>query len=54
MEGNNQWNLSVPEALLHETRLGLDSLRSGEAIEGATRFTDGAGRAGTTVPPVGT
>jgi enoyl-CoA hydratase len=50
----DQWNLSVPEALLHETRLGLGSLRSGEAIEGATRFTGGAGRAGTTVPPVGT
>ena len=46
-----QWNLSVPEALLLETRLGLDSLRSGEALEGATRFTDGAGRGGSTVDP---
>ena len=28
----------VPDALLQETRLGLDSLRSGEAVDGATRF----------------
>ncbi len=44
-----QWNLSVDDALLHETRLGFDSLRSGEAIEGASRFTSGAGRSGSTV-----
>jgi enoyl-CoA hydratase len=47
----DQWNLSVPEALLHETRLGIDSLRSGEAVEGATRFSAGAGRGGSTVDP---
>ena len=47
----DQWNLSVPDALLHETRLGIDSLRSGEALEGAARFADGAGRGGSTVDP---
>jgi enoyl-CoA hydratase len=46
-----QWNLSVPDALLAETRFGLDSLGSGEAIEGATRFAGGAGRGGATVAP---
>jgi len=49
----DQWNLSVPQALVHETRLGIDSLRSGEAVEGATRFTGGAGRGGATVAPTG-
>jgi enoyl-CoA hydratase len=47
----DQWNLSVPEALLHETRLGIDSLRSGEAVEGPTWFAGGAGRGGSTVDP---
>jgi enoyl-CoA hydratase len=49
----DQWNLSVTDALLLETRLGLDSLRSGEAVAGATRFTGGAGRGGSTVTPPG-
>lgn len=49
----DQWSLSVPDALLHESRLGLDSLRSGEAVAGATRFTSGAGRGGSTVAPSG-
>jgi enoyl-CoA hydratase len=44
-----QWDLPVDEALLVETRLGLDSLSSGEALEGAARFAGGAGRGGTTV-----
>ena len=47
----DQWSLSVTEALLHETRLGMDTLRSGEAVEGAIRFTGGAGRSGSTVDP---
>ena len=49
----DQWNLSVPEALVNETRLGIDSLRSGEAVEGATRFRGepaGAGRPSTPEP----
>ena len=44
-----QWDLPVDEALLVETRLGLDSLSSGEALEGAARFAGGAGRGGSTV-----
>lgn len=45
-----QWDLPIDEALALETRLGLASLASGEALEGATRFAGGAGRGGTTVP----
>jgi enoyl-CoA hydratase len=41
-----QWNLDVPSALANEFRLGMDSIASGEAIEGATRFASGAGRHG--------
>lgn len=45
----DQWPLPVDEALAHETRLGLASLVSGEALEGAARFAGGAGRGGSTV-----
>ncbi len=45
----DQWSLSVPDALRHETRLGLASLASGEALDGAGRFLGGAGRGGATV-----
>jgi len=48
-----QWDLPVDEALVVETRLGLDSLASGEALEGAARFAGGAGRGGTTVAGAG-
>jgi enoyl-CoA hydratase len=48
-----QWDLAVDDALLVETRLGLDSLASGEALEGASRFAGGAGRGGTTVADAG-
>ncbi len=41
-----QWEKSLPDALLLETRLGLDVIRSGETGEGAQRFADGAGRHG--------
>jgi len=41
-----QWGMSLPDALLHETRLGLDVIRSGETLAGATRFAGGAGRHG--------
>ncbi len=46
----DQWDRSVSEGLAHETRLGLASLRSGEALEGATRFAGGAGRGGAATP----
>ncbi len=42
-----QWELALDEALLLETRLGLDVIASGETLEGATRFASGAGRHGT-------
>jgi enoyl-CoA hydratase len=41
-----QWELSLEDALLLETRLGNEVIRSGETREGATRFARGAGRHG--------
>jgi enoyl-CoA hydratase len=41
-----QWSLPIAEALSHETELGLETIRSGETLEGARRFAAGAGRHG--------
>ncbi|HCR94800.1 MAG TPA: enoyl-CoA hydratase, partial [Oceanicaulis sp.] len=41
-----QWSLDESAALINETRLGLQTLASGETVEGATRFTQGQGRHG--------
>jgi enoyl-CoA hydratase len=41
-----QWELPDGDAMANEMRLGLDSLSSEEAVEGATRFAGGAGRGG--------
>lgn len=41
-----QWSLPEEEALINETRRGLDTLRSGETLDGARRFTGGEGRGG--------
>ena len=41
-----QWGSSLDDALVEETRLGLEVIRSGETQEGATRFAKGAGRHG--------
>ena len=41
-----QWNMSLPEALLNETKLGLKVIESGETKEGAARFSSGKGRHG--------
>ncbi|MCP5179125.1 MAG: crotonase/enoyl-CoA hydratase family protein [Pseudomonadales bacterium] len=41
-----QWHLSLEDALLRETQLGIDTIRSGETREGAARFASGAGRSG--------
>jgi len=41
-----QWGLSEAEALIEETRGGLDTLHSGETLEGAGRFARGEGRHG--------
>ena len=44
----DQWNLSLTDALENETRLGLDTIMSGETSAGAARFAAGAGRHGAT------
>ena len=41
-----QWDLPLPEALANETRLGLDTILSGETQAGAARFAGGEGRHG--------
>lgn len=41
-----QWSLPEHAALLQETRLGRQVIRSGETREGASRFAAGAGRHG--------
>ncbi|HEX6858904.1 MAG TPA: crotonase/enoyl-CoA hydratase family protein [Caulobacteraceae bacterium] len=41
-----QWSLTWDEAVARETDLGIDTLRSGEAAQGAARFTGGEGRGG--------
>jgi enoyl-CoA hydratase len=46
MSSYRQWELDQAEALALETRLGLEVIRSGETLEGAKRFSDGAGRHG--------
>lgn len=42
----DQWSLSEDDALLHETQLGLATIRSGETLQGAKRFAEGRGRSG--------
>jgi enoyl-CoA hydratase len=44
----DQWGQDLDQAMARETELGLDSLASGEALAGATRFASGAGRHGST------
>ncbi|MBW2422027.1 MAG: crotonase/enoyl-CoA hydratase family protein [Deltaproteobacteria bacterium] len=41
-----QWGLSHEAAMRNEFRIGVETLRSGETLEGATRFAAGAGRHG--------
>ena len=41
-----QWSLTERDALANETRRGLDTLKSGETLEGARRFSGGEGRHG--------
>jgi enoyl-CoA hydratase len=41
-----QWELDQAEALALETRLGSETIKSGETLEGAQRFAAGAGRHG--------
>jgi enoyl-CoA hydratase len=42
----NQWSLSLDDATKAEHRGGIDVISSGEAQEGARRFSEGAGRHG--------
>jgi len=48
-----QWGLGEAAAIRAETRIGLDTLASGEALAGAVRFVGGAGRSGAAVDPGG-
>jgi enoyl-CoA hydratase len=41
-----QWGAPTAEALANEARLGLGVIASGETVDGATRFREGAGRHG--------
>jgi enoyl-CoA hydratase len=41
-----QWDLGPGEAMALETEIGLQTLMSGESLEGATRFAGGEGRGG--------
>ena len=41
-----QWELSIQAAMRNEFRLGLATIQSGETLEGAARFSEGAGRHG--------
>jgi enoyl-CoA hydratase len=41
-----QWSLSIDEAMRAEYRGGIEVMQSGEAIDGARRFSDGSGRHG--------
>ncbi len=46
MSSYQQWELDQTEALQLETKLGLETIHSGETQEGAARFASGAGRHG--------
>jgi enoyl-CoA hydratase len=41
-----QWSLDWDEATAVEVRFGMETLRTGSAVEGATRFAKGQGRGG--------
>jgi enoyl-CoA hydratase len=41
-----QWSLDWDQATAAEVRFGMETLRSGSAVEGATRFAAGQGRGG--------
>lgn len=41
-----QWSLDWDEATAVEVRFGMETLRTGSAVEGATRFAGGEGRGG--------
>jgi len=49
----DQWGVDERQALENEARLGRSTIASGEAAQGAARFTAGSGRHGTAVHDVG-
>jgi len=42
----DQWSLDTQAAIHNETKLGMDTINSGETLAGATRFSEGKGRHG--------
>jgi len=46
MSSYQQWKLDQADAITLEYELGMETIRSGETLEGATRFAQGAGRHG--------
>ena len=42
----DQWSLGKDGAIENETRIGMETIRSGETVSGATRFSSGEGRHG--------
>lgn len=42
----DQWDLPTEEAVANEARMGLETIASGEPVEGARSFKDGLGRHG--------
>ena len=46
MSSYEQWALTIDEAMHNEYRHAIETLASGEALAGATRFSAGAGRHG--------
>ncbi len=46
MSAYEQWSMTLPEALGNEYRRGIEPIRLGETVEGARRFSAGAGRHG--------
>jgi enoyl-CoA hydratase len=46
MSSYEQWDLGYVDAMVNETRLGLEVIASGETQAGAARFAGGAGRHG--------
>lgn len=49
MSALEQWTMGESDALVHETRLGLATIGSGETVTGAARFRAGEGRHGRSV-----
>ena len=46
MSSYKQWSLSIEDALLEETKMGLEVISSGETLKGAAKFNAGSGRHG--------